>query len=65
MFLGVLSITFGGLPDEWILVFLSLPLPTPLLPTPYSLLESGQGLMLLAALSMAVGTVMIRFVSLR
>jgi len=35
------------------------PLP---LPNPYSLLESGEWLMLLAALSMAVGTVLIRFV---
>ena len=36
---------------------------TPPLHIPYSLLESGEWLMLLAALSMAVGTVMIRFVS--
>ncbi len=66
---GVLGISLIGLPDAWILNLVSFATPhalhsTPysLLPTPYSLFESGEWLMLLAALSMAVGTVLIRFV---
>ena len=59
LFLGVLGISIIGLPDEWILSLIatshsSLPI--------HNVLESGEWLMLLAALSMAVGTVIIRFV---
>ncbi|SRR5579883_121498 len=56
---GVLGISLIGLPDELILGFISSSTSSP----PHSFLESGEWLMLLAALSMAVGTVMIRFVS--
>ncbi len=59
---GVAGISLIGLPNEWILNLISGSTP-PTLPLSHSLLESGEWLMLLAALSMAVGTVMIRFVS--
>ncbi len=72
LLLGVMGISLIGLPDEWILSIFSNTLPHsplpliprggPEFPTPYSLFESGEWLMLLAALSMAVGTVLIRFV---
>lgn len=59
--LGVIGISLIGLPDELILgVFSQIDSS---LPTINSLLNSGELLMLLAALSMAVGTVMIKFVS--
>ncbi|MUG97743.1 EamA family transporter [Scytonema sp. UIC 10036] len=59
--LGVMGISLIGLPDDLILGMLShSSLPSP--PLHYSFLESGEWLMLLAALSMAVGTVLIRFV---
>ncbi|MEC4812274.1 MAG: DMT family transporter [Scytonema sp. PMC 1069.18] len=62
--LGVTGISLIGFPDEFILGFFSSgTIPHSLLATPQSLLESGEWLMLLAALSMAVGTVLIRFVS--
>ena len=68
--LGVTGISLIGLPHDLILNVISLGTfhgrtvsVTPPLPIPHSLLESGEWLMLLAALSMAVGTVMIRFVS--
>ncbi|HEY9906247.1 MAG TPA: EamA family transporter [Thermosynechococcaceae cyanobacterium] len=64
---GVLGISLLGLPDEWILAVWqhrSLPaelqLGTDLLS---DLFQNGQWLMLLAALSMAIGTVMMRVVS--
>ncbi|MEA5571654.1 DMT family transporter [Calothrix sp. UHCC 0171] len=76
--LGVTGISCIGLPDEWILSLFSSPvfshsgLHLPLLSASeavnylqsnlHLLLDSGESLMLLAALSMAVGTVMIRFV---
>lgn len=60
---GIVGISLLGIPDEWILNWLN----------PQSsgisenwleiLLQRGEWLMLLAALSMAVGTVMIRYVS--
>ncbi|HEY9610199.1 DMT family transporter [Allocoleopsis sp.] len=60
--IGVLGISLIGLPDEWILslfqggsVTLDLSLQ--------QLFQSGEWLMLLASLSMAVGTVMIRYVT--
>ena len=64
---GVMGISLLGLPDEWILGLVqhrSLPaelqLGTDLLA---DLFQNGQWLMLLAALSMAIGTVMMRVVS--
>lgn len=75
---GVLGISLIGLPEQWILSLFSstTPYTLPLAgysgghlqnafaasATPYSLFNSGEWLMLLAALSMAVGTVLIRFV---
>jgi drug/metabolite transporter (DMT)-like permease len=51
--------SLSAVPVSQQIVQVNSPLP---LPNPYSLLESGEWLMLLAALSMAVGTVLIRFV---
>jgi drug/metabolite transporter (DMT)-like permease len=53
--LGVLGISLIGLPDEWILGLGNTDLSL-------DILQNGEWLMLLAALSMAVGTVIIRFV---
>ncbi len=76
--LGVCGISFIGLPNDLIVGLLSNGInfsnysdvigsnmggDTPALRIINSLFESGEWLMLLAALSMAVGTVMIRFVS--
>lgn len=65
--IGVAGISLLGLPDEWILAVLQnrglpgeLQLGTNLV---HDLFQNGQWLMLLAALSMAVGTVMMRVVS--
>ncbi len=61
--LGVMGISLIGLPDELILGMFSHTFPpSPTLPLLHSFLDSGEWLMLLAALSMAVGTVLIRFV---
>lgn len=60
--IGVLGISLIGLPDEWILSLFqgnSLTLEVSL----QQLFQNGEWLMLLASLSMAVGTVMIRFVT--
>ncbi|KST66140.1 DMT family transporter [Mastigocoleus testarum] len=77
LMLGVTGIALIGLPDEWILsifsqisqlnIFsqttnISQSPSSEILLISRSLFESGEWLMLLAALSMAVGTVMIRFV---
>ncbi len=59
---GVLGISLIGLPDAWILNFLHSGTVTTL-GSFQQLFDSGEWLMLLAALSMAVGTVLIRFVS--
>jgi drug/metabolite transporter (DMT)-like permease len=62
--LGVTGISLIGLPDELILSLFSnhsFP-PSDIPPLPLSFFESGEWLMLLAALSMAVGTVLIRYV---
>ncbi|MBW4587051.1 DMT family transporter [Aetokthonos hydrillicola Thurmond2011] len=56
---GVIGISLIGLPDELISGFFS----SSTISLSHSLFTSGEWLMLLAALSMAVGTVMIRFVS--
>jgi drug/metabolite transporter (DMT)-like permease len=58
---GVLGISLLGLPQDWITGLLHG--QSTLSPDFLSqLLQNGQGLMLLAALSMAVGTVMVRYV---
>jgi drug/metabolite transporter (DMT)-like permease len=59
--LGVTGISLIGLPDELILSLFSNHSFSPS-PLPLSFFESGEWLMLLAALSMAVGTVLIRYV---
>jgi drug/metabolite transporter (DMT)-like permease len=63
--LGVMGISLIGLPDDLILSFFStsFPMMTGETPILHSLFESGEWLMLLAALSMAVGTVFIRYVT--
>ncbi|MBW4669728.1 MAG: EamA family transporter [Cyanomargarita calcarea GSE-NOS-MK-12-04C] len=63
--LGVMGISLIGLPDDLILSFFSTSFPMVTGGTPIlnSLFESGEWLMLLAALSMAVGTVFIRYVT--
>lgn len=58
--IGVLGISLIGLPDAWILNFLHAGTITGL--GWQQLFQSGEWLMLLAALSMAIGTVIIRFV---
>ncbi len=58
---GVLGISLIGLPDEWVLNFLSSG-TTAVNGSWQQLFEHGEWLMLLAALSMAVGTVLIRYV---
>jgi drug/metabolite transporter (DMT)-like permease len=72
--LGVVGISCIGLPDDWILsifsgsfaansgLHITLPSTEDAINSLHLLLDSGEWLMLLAALSMAVGTVMIRFV---
>jgi len=65
--LGVAGISLLGLPDEWIVGILqNRTLPDGLqlgMDLAQDLFQNGQWLMLLAALSMAVGTVVMRFVS--
>lgn len=65
--IGVAGISLLGLPDEWILgVFQNQSLPADLqfgVHLLHDLFQNGQWLMLLAALSMAVGTVVMRYVS--
>ncbi|HEY9695286.1 MAG TPA: DMT family transporter [Oculatellaceae cyanobacterium] len=58
---GVLGISLIGLPDEWVLNLLGIG-TTSVNGSWQQLFEHGEWLMLLAALSMAVGTVLIRFV---
>ncbi len=59
---GIVGISLIGLPDEWILKMLSFsPAEIPAFSLE-SLFSSGEWLMLLAALSMAVGTVLVRYV---
>lgn len=64
---GVAGISLLGLPDEWILgVLQNQSLPTDLqlgVNLLHDLFQNGQWLMLLASLSMAVGTVVMRYVS--
>lgn len=67
LLIGVTGISCIGLPDAWILSIFSpsttQSIPHSLFPISYSLLSSGEWLMLLAALAMAVGTIFIRYVS--
>lgn len=64
--LGILGISLIGLPDAWILGMLHGDLSSLSVQTGVDLIQclfqSGEWLMLLAALSMAVGTVLVRFV---
>ena len=64
--LGIAGISFLGLPDEWILSLfqgqIAIAPDAWGWPLVEQLFQSGEWLMLLAALSMAVGTVMARFV---
>lgn len=59
--LGVIGISLIGLPHEWIFQFFD-PNSHVTIDNWQDVFSSGEWLMLLAALSMAVGTVMIRFV---
>jgi drug/metabolite transporter (DMT)-like permease len=63
--IGVTGISLIGLPDEWILHFFNSGTIVEALSATsiQQLFASGEWLMLLAAVSMAVGTVLIRFVS--
>jgi drug/metabolite transporter (DMT)-like permease len=65
--LGIVGISLLGLPEEWILALLQgkVPLDVSQLGENllYDLFQNGQWLMLLASLSMAVGTVLMRYVS--
>lgn len=63
LIIGILGISLIGLPDNWILSLLSGHWPLAADQIADNLLARGEWLMLLAALSMAVGTIMIRFVS--
>ncbi|MEB3829939.1 DMT family transporter [Phormidium sp. CCY1219] len=60
--LGILGISLIGLPDAWILSLLHGQISA-ISPNFATLFQNGEWLMLLAALSMAGGTVMVRFVS--
>ncbi|HBR00429.1 MULTISPECIES: DMT family transporter [unclassified Roseofilum] len=59
LILGISGISLIGLPDEWILGGF----PVQEMPNLTQIFQNGQGLMLFAALSMAVGTILIRYVS--
>ncbi|NEP18345.1 MAG: DMT family transporter [Leptolyngbya sp. SIO4C1] len=63
LLMGLVGIALLGLPDDWIFQLLQGQLPVSAASSLVDgLLEHGEWLMLLAALSMAVGTVMIRYV---
>ena len=66
LFLGISGISLIGLPDEWIFHTISGFIPflshSPSNGISVSFFATGEWLMLLAALSMAVGTILIRFV---
>jgi drug/metabolite transporter (DMT)-like permease len=65
--LGIVGISLLGLPEAWILNLLDGKVPLDLSQLGenliYDLFQNGQWLMLLASLSMAVGTVLMRYVS--
>lgn len=64
LFIGIVGISFIGLPDDWIVGFFQG--QTPLLTFEQEvwsvLFQQGEWLMLMAALSMAIGTILIRYV---
>jgi drug/metabolite transporter (DMT)-like permease len=63
---GIVGITLLGLPDEWIISLLQGQLSLDSvhgIDFVHDLFQNGQWLMLLASLSMAVGTVLMRYVS--
>ena len=59
---GIVGISLIGLPEEWLYSIWSGELPEITL-TWQGFLDSGEGLMLLASMSMAIGTILIRYVS--
>lgn len=61
LFIGVLGISLIGLPDQWIIDLLHKNVSA-IAGSWEALFASGEWLMLLAALSMAVGTILIRYV---
>jgi drug/metabolite transporter (DMT)-like permease len=68
LLIGILGISLLGLPDEWILSLAQGQVPfgdlrVDALALLQALFQNGQWLMLLASLSMAIGTVMVRYVS--
>lgn len=68
LLVGVLGISLLGLPDEWIMSVVQgqvnlAELQLDALTLLQALFQNGQWLMLLASLSMAIGTVMVRYVS--
>ena len=65
LLIGLLGISFIGLPDQWILAVLNGQIPAIAVEQEVwsVLFRHGEWLMLMAALSMAVGTILIRYVA--
>lgn len=65
LFVGLVGIGFIGLPDDWILAVLNGQIPAIAVEQEVwsVLFRHGEWLMLMAALSMAVGTILIRYVA--
>lgn len=68
LFIGLLGISLIGFPDEWLISFFQgqfefSDIPADALTLLRLLFDQGEWLMLMAALSMAVGTILIRYVS--
>ena len=65
LFVGLVGISFIGLPDDWILAALNGQIPAIAVEQEVwsVLFRHGEWLMLMAALSMAVGTILIRYVA--
>ena len=65
LFVGLVGISFIGLPDQWILAVLNGQIPAIAVEQEVwsVLFRHGEWLMLMAALSMAVGTILIRYVA--
>lgn len=63
--IGLVGISFIGLPDDWILGFFQGQNPVPIFEQALwsVLFQQGEWLMLMAALSMAAGTILIRYVA--
>lgn len=64
LFIGLIGISFIGLPDDWIISFLQGQNPVIVFEQELwtVLFQQGEWLMLMAALSMAIGTILIRYV---